>query len=183
MRNKKIAFLVSIGVFALVAGLMTSGAYADCGGAGTVLINCPDDDGSGTTGICHVLDLVVQIMTVGIGILGVIGIVITGIQYLTAGGSEEKTRKSKRRMLELVIGLALYVSLASVVAWLNPGGLFCQANNGNGANGGASSSGSASGDTSSGGSGSTSGGASGQSANDSDGDGIIDLPASEVLDS
>ena len=69
----------------------------------------------------EVLKLVVDIMSVLIGILGVIGITITGVQYLTAGGSEEKTRKAKRRMLEIVIGLAAYAVLYALLTWLLPG--------------------------------------------------------------
>ncbi len=75
------------------------------------------DNGKGDS-IIHVLNLVVDIMTIGIGILGVIGISITGIQYLTAGGSEEKTRKAKRRMFEIVIGLVAYVLIYAVLKWL-----------------------------------------------------------------
>ena len=59
-------------------------------------------------------------MTIGIGILGVIGISVVGIQYLTAGGSEEKTRKAKQRMLEIVIGLAVYAVMYAVLSWLLP---------------------------------------------------------------
>ena len=68
----------------------------------------------------HILNTVIDIMTIGIGILGVIGISVVGIQYLTAGGSEEKTRKAKRRMFEIVIGLVAYVILYAVVKWLMP---------------------------------------------------------------
>ena len=38
----------------------------------------------------------------------------------TAGGSEEKTRKAKRRMFEIVIGLVAYVVLYAFVKWLIP---------------------------------------------------------------
>lgn len=71
-------------------------------------------------GIIHILQLVVEIMTIGIGILGVLGITIVGIQYLTAGGSEEKTRKAKRRMFEIVIGLVAYVLIYALMQWLIP---------------------------------------------------------------
>ena len=66
-----------------------------------------------------VFTLVMDIMSIGVGILGVIGIMVVGIQYLTAGGSEEKTRKAKRRMFEIVIGLVLYAVLYAVLKWLN----------------------------------------------------------------
>ncbi len=81
---------------------------------------CSCDSGNGDS-VIHILDLVVDIMTIGIGILGVIGITIVGIQYLTAGGNEEKTRKAKRRMFEIVIGLVAYVVIYAFLKWLMPG--------------------------------------------------------------
>ena len=82
-------------------------------------LNCSCDDGSGSS-VTHVLNLVIDILTVGVGILGVIGITIVGIQYLTAGGNEEKTKKAKRRMLEIVIGLVAYVLIYALLNWLIP---------------------------------------------------------------
>lgn len=79
-----------------------------------------DKDGSS---VISILGLVVDIMSIGIGILGVIGITIVGIQYLTAGGSEEKTRKAKRRMFEIVIGIVAYVLLYWFLKWLLPVGI------------------------------------------------------------
>ena len=76
---------------------------------------CDDGDGSS---IIEVLKLVVNIMSVGVGILGVVGITVVGIQYLTAGGSEEKTRVAKKRMLEIVIGLAAYAVSYWILQWL-----------------------------------------------------------------
>ena len=49
---------------------------------------------------------------------GVVGISVTGIQYLTAGGNEEQTRKSKRRMFEIIIGLAVYATFFMLMQWL-----------------------------------------------------------------
>ena len=81
---------------------------------------CSCDDGKGSS-VMHVLKLVVDIMSVGIGILGVIGISISGVQYLTAGGNEEQTRKAKRRIFEIVIGLGIYVLIYALLQWLLPG--------------------------------------------------------------
>ena len=53
-------------------------------------------------------------------ILGVIGISLVGVQYLTAGGDEGKVRKAKQRMLEIVIGLVLYALAYALMAWLIP---------------------------------------------------------------
>ncbi|MBR3256142.1 hypothetical protein IKG10_00495 [Candidatus Saccharibacteria bacterium] len=78
------------------------------------------DDGNGSS-VIDALRLVVNIMSVGVGILGVVGITIVGIQYLTAGGNEEKTRTAKRRILEIVIGLAVYAVAYAILYWLLPG--------------------------------------------------------------
>lgn len=114
------------GLFAILAGLaflVPTPVFAADGD------NCVDTAILGTghkvcdnngDSVIHILKLVVDIMTIGVGILGVIGISITGIQYLTAGGSEEKTRKAKRRMFEIVIGLVAYVLIYAILSWLLP---------------------------------------------------------------
>lgn len=78
---------------------------------------CEDRDG----GVKGLLMNVVDILSVGVGILGVIGITVVGLQYLTAGGSEEKVRTAKRRMFEIVIGLVAYVLIYAILKWLLPG--------------------------------------------------------------
>lgn len=80
--------------------------------------NCSCDDGQGSS-IEDILDLVIDIMTVGVGILGVIGISVVGIQYLTAGGDEGKTRNAKRRMFEIVIGLIVYAIFYAILTFFN----------------------------------------------------------------
>lgn len=80
---------------------------------------CSCDDGTGSS-VMDILDLVVNILSACVGILGVIGIVVVGIQYLTAGGSEEKVKKSKRRMFEIIIGLVVYAILFAGLKWLLP---------------------------------------------------------------
>ena len=81
--------------------------------------NCSCDDGQGGA-VKETLKLVLNIMTVGIGILAVLGVTIVGIQYLTAGGNEEQVRKSKRRLLEIVIGVVAYVLIYALLNFLIP---------------------------------------------------------------
>jgi hypothetical protein len=40
-----------------------------------------------------------------------LGIVLAGLQYAAAGGSEEMVAKSKRRIAAIVVGVALWVFL------------------------------------------------------------------------
>lgn len=79
-----------------------------------ILTRCASED----DGIQCLLQMVVDIMSAGVGILAFIGISVSGIQYLTAGGSEEKTRKAKRRIFEIVVGLALFVIIYAILKWL-----------------------------------------------------------------
>lgn len=118
--------ILALFVGSLIACFMVSPlAFADDEGSS----NCVDtailgnggeycDDGSGS-GVLNLLGDVVDILSVGVGILGVLGITIVGIQYLTAGDNEEKTRKAKRRMLEIVIGLVAYILIYAILKWLN----------------------------------------------------------------
>ena len=119
-----------MGVMMLSAPLMVvnNSVYAaecDCPdgskGVKTAILSggCSCDDGQGGE-VIRILNLVVSILTIGIGILGVVGITVVGIQYLTAGGSEEKTRKAKRRLFEIVIGLVAYVLIYALLSFLIP---------------------------------------------------------------
>ncbi len=90
-----------------------------------ILTGCKDavdknGEKTGEARIMCILNLAVDILSIGVGIFGVIGISVAGIQYLTAGGSEEQTRKAKRRLFEIVIGLAAYVVIYTLLRWLLP---------------------------------------------------------------
>ncbi|MDO4611920.1 MAG: hypothetical protein Q4B29_00435 [Candidatus Saccharibacteria bacterium] len=77
-------------------------------------------DGGNGDSVIGILEIVLNIMTVCIGIVGAIGITVVGIQYMTAADNEEQVRKSKRRMLEIVIGFAAYVLVYALLKWLLP---------------------------------------------------------------
>jgi hypothetical protein len=51
---------------------------------------------------------------IGFGI-AVILIIWSGIQYMTAGGSEEKIRKAKQTLMWTIIGLAILISARFIV--------------------------------------------------------------------
>ncbi len=73
-----------------------------------ILSGCDCSGGNSGGAVKNLFIFVADILSIGVGVLGVIGISIVGIQYLTAGGNEEKTRKAKRRMFEIVIGVFAY---------------------------------------------------------------------------
>lgn len=95
----------------------STGEGNSCGGVPTAIIKCDSGSEKGKS-IKEILQNVVNFLSVGIGILGTIGVTVVGIQYLTAGGNEEQTRKAKRRMLEIVIGLVAYFLMFGILNWL-----------------------------------------------------------------
>lgn len=78
------------------------------------------EDGNGIAGI---LNLVLNIMTMGIGILATIGLVISGIQWLTARDKEDQIVKAKSRIFNIVIGIVIWGIMWLVLQWLLPGGI------------------------------------------------------------
>ena len=92
---------------------------AQCGGANTSIINCDNEEG----GVFHILYFVINIFSIGVGILGVIGISVAGVQVLTANGNTEQVKKARNRIWQIVLGLVVYVGLFAIIQWLLPGGL------------------------------------------------------------
>lgn len=125
MKKAIVSFIVCI--MAIVS--VPTSAFALCSqeqlDKGCVSTNILGEDGckcdENGESINDMLNLVVDILSIGVGIVGVIGISIVGIQYLTASGDEAKLTKSKRRMLEIIIGLVVYVLLYAILRWLLPG--------------------------------------------------------------
>ena len=114
------AFLMG---FSLIApALSAAPAYASDKPQTAILTQCADEEASNGNGagITCVIRTVINILSVLVGIVGIIGVVIVGIQYLTASGNEEQTRKAKRRLYEIIIGVAIYVLIAAVLNWLLP---------------------------------------------------------------
>ena len=116
-----VTFLMGIGLVA--PAVITESAYAadDTNKAtAAILTGCAGAENGHGEGIKCIVLLVADILSVLIGTVGVIGIVVVGIQYLTAGGNEEQTRKAKRRLFEIVIGIIAYVLVYALLKWLLP---------------------------------------------------------------
>ena len=63
--------------------------------------NVKDDDNG--CGVYTILNLVIDILSIGIILTAVIGVTIVGIKYITAKDSTEQTQKAKSRMLEIAL--------------------------------------------------------------------------------
>lgn len=123
IKQTLLAIIFSIGICGLALVPIVS---ADCGGVKTSVVNC--DQAGGTTvestGIWGILMLVINILSVGVGIAAVGGIVYGSILYTTSGGSVEQTKKSRTIIANTVVGIVLYISMWAFLNYLVPGGLF-----------------------------------------------------------
>ena len=124
MKKRIIAlFGIMVMAFSFVNVLKTEAVFAACGGVETNIIDCNNDGGEGS-GVFAVLNVVLQVLTWGIGIAGTIGIIVTGIQYMTAKDDAAQMAKAKNRLIQIIIGLAVYAVMWAFLQWLLPGGVF-----------------------------------------------------------
>ena len=84
--------------------------YCDTGGAS-----------GDTNSVNGILQLIITILSGGIGIGGMAGIVWSGIIIMTSRDNAARLALGKKRLLELVVGLALYAVAAGMILWLIPG--------------------------------------------------------------
>jgi hypothetical protein len=125
--KQKILSLV-IGLSSLtLAALVAPTVQADCGGAKTSIISCSQDN-KGTNAkdnaVWGVLLIALNILTAGVGIAAVGGIVYGSILYSSAGDSAEQTKRAKQIIRDVVIGLVAFGLMYLVLNYLIPGGIF-----------------------------------------------------------
>lgn len=132
----------------LLATPLTVSAVSTCAGVDTSIISCTQTgnltckDGTvvkngqacadkskpvatlENTGVWGLLLMVINIMTAGIGVLAVAGIVYGSILYTSAGDSSEKVSKAREVIRNVVIGILAYALMYAVLNFIIPGGLF-----------------------------------------------------------
>ena len=90
----------------------------------TSILGGPDgkvcDNGNGESIKEQIIKTVIVVLSVFVGALGVIGIMITGIQFITSSGDVAKAKKAKRRLIEIIIGMALYACSYGLLQFLSP---------------------------------------------------------------
>jgi len=101
-----------------------------CGGATTSIIGgtaCSSavKDGSGqSSAIWSLLLFVLNIMTAGVGILAVGGIVYGSVLYASAGGKTDQAKKAITVITNVVIGIFAYGAMYFLLNFIVPGGIF-----------------------------------------------------------
>lgn len=119
--------LAAILVFGVGVTLVAPTALAACDGVETSVINCetdPNDNSIQGTGIWQVLLIAINILTAGVAIAAVGGLIYASILYTSAGGGQEQIKKATTMFTNIVIGIIAYALMYSGLNFLIPGGLF-----------------------------------------------------------
>lgn len=74
--------------------------------------------------IFNLLGIALNIATFGVAAAAIVGIVISGYQYMSARDNAGQVAKAKNRILQVIIGLFIWALFWGVLQFLLPGGLF-----------------------------------------------------------
>lgn len=120
-------FIGIVSVIGVAAGPQTALAASKCGGADTAIIQC-DEDNSGkdinNNGVWALLMMILNIMTAGVGIIAVGGIVYGAILYTTAEDKADQVKQATNIITNVVIGLILFALMWVGLNFIIPGGVF-----------------------------------------------------------
>lgn len=101
-----------------------------CGGVVTSIITCDQKGGKSSdpssSGVWGLLLLGVNILTAGVGVAAVAGIVIGSVMYMTAGGSPERIKKANIFLSNVILGIIVYAVMYAFLNYIIPGGLFAK---------------------------------------------------------
>jgi hypothetical protein len=89
---------------------------AACNGYDTSILPCED--------IWGILELTLTILTAGVGVLAVGGIIYGAILYSSAGDNSGQVQKAKEIIRNVVIGLIVFLGMYTFISFLIPGGIF-----------------------------------------------------------
>ena len=144
MKIAKIITLSIVAMFSLLSiTLLTKPAYAQptctdnspsCGGPSgnpTSTNQCDKVNSSGQLTKCvqsnpivKDLQLIINFLSAGVGLVVIIMIIVGGIQYSMAGDNAQAITAAKQRITNALIALVAFIFIFAFLQWLIPGGLF-----------------------------------------------------------
>lgn len=102
----------------IAAGSAPAAGAEKCGGVDvSVKVGCSDNDNP----IYAYLSGVIKFIGGLIGLMIVITLIVSGIQYSASAGEPANIAKAKDRIFNAVIGLILYIFLAAILTYIIPG--------------------------------------------------------------
>jgi hypothetical protein len=70
------------------------------------------------------INLIVNFLSIGVGVIVIAMIIIGGIQYSIAGDNPQAVTAAKQRITNALIALVAYLFVFAFLQWLIPGGIF-----------------------------------------------------------
>lgn len=130
VRIRTLLMLLGLPAVLAVAALAAApdASAASCGGVETTIVGCEatNSDKVEDNGVWALLLMVLNIMTAGVGILAVGGIVYGALLYTTAEDKADQTNKAKSIITNVVVGLIAFTLLWASLNYLVPGGALQQ---------------------------------------------------------
>ena len=120
------AFMV-VGLVGLTGPAVFAAETKKCADVDTSLISCEQSGEGGNienSGLWGLLVLTINILTAGVGLAALGGIVYGAILYTSAGGSQEQTKKALGIITNVVIGVIAYALMYTGLNFIIPGGVF-----------------------------------------------------------
>lgn len=103
-------------------------AANECGGVDTVVLNCSKVNGKSVDGTWAIALTTINILTAGVGVAAVGGLIYAGITYGTASNDQSKIVKAKEIIFNTVLGIVMYALLYAFLQYIIPGGVFGNSN-------------------------------------------------------
>lgn len=118
-----LATTLGIGVLALGLPVAVS-AQDNCPETSIIEVECNDSNDVQDSGVWQLLIITLNILTAGVGIAAVGGMVYAAILYAAARQHADQVKKAKDIILNIMIGLVAYAGMYLIINFLVPGGLF-----------------------------------------------------------
>lgn len=128
MKIKQIVISLFVAVSAFSSVLYSPIVSAnECGGVETSIVSCTtsgDPEAVSGTAIWSLLIIIINILTVGVGVAAVGGLIYASVLYASASSNAEQIKRAKEIMLNVAIGLIMYVIMYAFLNFIVPGGMF-----------------------------------------------------------
>jgi len=132
LRTLVAGIVLAVGFMGVLLPATTTFAATEPGnngcGTNTTIIKCNNVDvtqaGVQNSAIWSILLTAINILTAGIGLAAVGGVIYGAILYTSAGGSQEQVKKAMGIITNVVIGVVAYALMFAFLNFLIPGGIF-----------------------------------------------------------
>lgn len=93
-------------------------------GVDTNIIDCSSYAAVGNgNGIFAIIMIVLNVLTVSVLVVAVLGFILSGVQYISARDNEAQVVSAKKRMMQIITGVIIYAVAWTGLEWIVPGGL------------------------------------------------------------